>query len=71
MEKAITDTSDDTGFTPDCDTDSHLSDIGGEIEDLEESNKDMSDSSVDESDYDQMDANTAIGRDNCTVWYKE
>ena len=38
---------------------------------MEESNSDISDSSVDESDYDQLDANTAIGRDNCAVWYNE
>ena len=31
----------------------------------------ISDSSVDESDYEQVDANTAIGRDNCTVCHNE
>ena len=46
-----------------------MSDIGGEIDELEESN--INDGSVDESYYDQVEANTAIGRENCTVWYNE
>ena len=36
---------------------------------MEESNSDISDSSVDESDYDQVDA--ATGRANCTMRYKK
>ena len=68
LKKAITDTSHDTGLAPDCDTESDLSGIGGEIE---ESNSDICDSSVDERDNDQVYANTAIGRDNCTVWCNE
>ena len=34
---------------------------------MEESNSGISDSSVDESYYDQVDTNTAIGRDNNTM----
>ena len=45
-----------TDLASDCDTDSDVSDIDGEIE---ESNSDISHGSVDEIDYDQVDANTA------------
>ena len=38
---------------------------------MEESNSVICDSIVDESDYDQFDTNTAIGRANCTVWFNE
>ena len=65
--KAIIDRSDDACLASYCYTDSDLTDIGGEIEEMEESNSDISDGSVEESDYDQGDANTAIGRANCTV----
>ena len=67
-KKAITDRSVDTDIALDCDTVSDLSHIGDENE---ESNSDIGDSSVDESDYDQVDANTVTGRDNCTVSYNE
>ena len=39
IEKAVINRSDDADFTMDCDTDSDLTDIGGEIE---ESNSDSS-----------------------------
>ena len=45
------DRSDDTDLAPDCDTDSVLPDIGGEIDEMKESNSHISDGSVDDSDY--------------------
>ena len=68
LKKAIIDRSDDTDFASDCDTDCDLTDNCGEIEEIEESN---SDSTVDESNRYQVDANTAIGGDSCTMWYDE
>ena len=70
-KKAIIDRLDDPDLAPDCYTDSGLADIGGEIDEMEECNSDISDGSVEESDYDQLDANTVLGRDYCTMWYNE
>ena len=62
MNKAVIDRSDYADLAPDCDTESDLSDVGDEIEELDKSNDDISDNSVDVSDFDQVDANFAIGR---------
>ena len=70
-KKAIIDRSHDTDLALGCSTDTDLSDIDGEIEEMEESNVDVSDGGADESDYDQGDANTVIGRDSCAMWHKE
>ena len=65
-KKVIIDRSHDTGLAPDCDTD-----IGGEIAEFEECSSDISDGSVDESDYCHVDDDNVLGRDNCTVWFNE
>ena len=58
-------------LAPDCDTDSDLTDAGSENEEREESNSGNCDCRTDESLYDKVDANAAIRRDNCAMWYNE
>ena len=65
-KKSIINRPDGTDLASNCDTDSDLSNISGEIEELEKSDSDMSDRSIDGSDDDQADTDVATGRDNRT-----